>query len=143
MARMFINKDSGALVRVDRVDASFAYITVLAKLPSTFAMPRREYDTTFIHLFRPAETGEIEAAEAELELPANAPASWRPAAPEPETPAACVRADDGTCLTHNSIWPEGDRCRVAQGNPSGALDVAEDAEDDAAVLAVHLRDPRA
>jgi hypothetical protein len=34
----------------------------------------------------------------------------------------CRRDRFGGCGIHGSIWPEGSRCRVAQGNPSGSYD---------------------
>src|SRR4051812_23138414 len=108
MARMFINKDSGALVRVDRVDASYAYLTVLATLPSHYAMPRVEYDNTFIHLFRPADTGEINAAAEEAELPANAPDEWRRTAAAAATETAEPEA----------LVEDAEALRLRLGNPS-------------------------
>jgi hypothetical protein len=88
-------------VRVERTDASYAYLTVLSRLPSSYAMPRAEYDSTFVHRFRPAGIDEVMKAEDALDdLPANAPAEWRPApvegAPLPpvaEAVEAAIAAD--------------------------------------------------
>lgn len=39
-----------------------------------------------------------------------------------DTSAQCRRDDLGGCWVHESIWPEGRRCRIAQGDPSGSYD---------------------
>ena len=107
MAAFYINNSSGVLVRVERVDSSYAYLTILGKLQSSYAMPRAVYDSTFVYTHRPANLGEV-TPEAEKMLPANAPDEWKtsvlatPVAADPEpqsvtlaSGAATFTLDDG------------------------------------------------
>lgn len=80
MRNLFVNKSSGAIVRVERVDDSFATIATLLPRPAKYMMPRREYDTVFIRSFRMATDEDLDALNDQWQtfvLPANAPADWK------------------------------------------------------------------
>ena len=72
---LFVNRESGAMCRVTHTDDSYAYLEVVDP-PSKYAMPRREYDTVFVKLWRPASDEDVVRFEADYDLPANAPAGW-------------------------------------------------------------------
>lgn len=75
---MFANRTSGALCRVDRVDASYATLSILTPSQSKYMMPIKEYDTLFVRSWRPAELSDLEAlGDSEgFRYPANAPLEW-------------------------------------------------------------------
>jgi hypothetical protein len=78
LINLYVNKSSGSLIRVDRVDASFCTYSVLAPDPSKFMMPVKEYDTEFVKYWRPATDEDLEALNnsPRIRLPANAPSEW-------------------------------------------------------------------
>lgn len=78
MRNLFVNRTTGALGRIDRIDASFATLSVLAPGASKYMMPIREYDTTFVNQWRPAQEADLEILNdvPSFRPPANAPAGW-------------------------------------------------------------------
>ena len=75
---LFVNRVTGSLCRIDRIDASFATLSVIAPTPSKYMMPIKEYDVHFIRSWRPAKEADFEALNAEpsFRLPLNAPSGW-------------------------------------------------------------------
>lgn len=77
MARnLFVNQDSGAICRVVSTDDSYAQYEVIHPVPSSYNMPKREYDANFHKYWRPARAEDLNTFEAEFELPAEAPPEW-------------------------------------------------------------------
>jgi hypothetical protein len=79
MRNLFVSS-SGAIVRVERVDDSYATIVTLLPTPAKYMMPKKEYDTVFVRSFRPATEEDLEALNQEyktFKLPANAPDDWK------------------------------------------------------------------
>lgn len=76
---LFTNNSSGAIVRVSRVDASYATVETLLPKPAKYMMPIKEYDSVFIRTFRPATDKDLEALDDKknFRLPENAPDSWK------------------------------------------------------------------
>jgi len=80
MRNLFANKGSGAIVRVERVDDSYATIATLLPSPAKYMMPLKEYDTVFIKSFRPATDDDLDRLNEkykEFRLPKNAPEEWK------------------------------------------------------------------
>lgn len=78
MQSFFVNRDTGALVRIKEVDDTFAYLEVIAPAPATYAMPLSDYDNHFVKMFRPAEATDLRSfTGATFRLPSNAPDDWR------------------------------------------------------------------
>jgi hypothetical protein len=73
---LFVRKSSGALCRINSVNASYVNITVLVENPMHWNMPRAEYEASFVEDYRPATAEDLLAITAEVELPANAPPEW-------------------------------------------------------------------
>lgn len=73
---LFVNEDSGAIAKVVSTDASYAQYEVIHPTPSSYNMPRREYDVSFWRYWRPAKPSDLARFEAEIELPGAAPAEW-------------------------------------------------------------------
>lgn len=77
---LFVNKSSGAIVRVERVDDSYATIVTLLPRPAKYMMPAKEYNTIFIRNFRIATDKDLDALDdpfREFKLPTNAPDDWK------------------------------------------------------------------
>lgn len=55
---LYVNRESGAICRIAKVDDSYAYLEIIAPSPSRFAMRRSDYDTQFAKAWRPAAPGE-------------------------------------------------------------------------------------
>jgi hypothetical protein len=76
-SNLWADVESGQVVRVDAVDASFAKLTVLKALPSTFSMPVADYDTVFAQRYRVIDAGDMNLPP-EYRPPANAPRDESP-----------------------------------------------------------------
>lgn len=80
MRNLFVNKSSGAIVRVERVDDSYATINTLLPKPAKYMMPAKEYNTIFVRNFRIATDKDLDALNdqyREFKLPTNAPDDWK------------------------------------------------------------------
>lgn len=80
MRNLFVNKGSNAIVRIERVDDSYATVVTLLPKTAKYMMPKKEYDTIFVSQFRPATDKDIDALNELYKtfvLPANAPDSWK------------------------------------------------------------------
>lgn len=84
---LFVVISSGALVRITATNESYVAISVLTEPPMHWSMPRAQYEAEFASQYRPATEADL-LGEADFDLPANAPESWRtrgqPVPPEPD-----------------------------------------------------------
>lgn len=72
----YVNRDSGGLIHITKVDDNYAYIET--PTGSRYSMPIADFDTVFVERFRPARPEDLQTQEADIRLPANAPADWTP-----------------------------------------------------------------
>lgn len=59
----FVDRESGIMSRVTKVDEAYAYIEVLQALPSGWAMPVSQYDTRWSHTHTPVDMGSMKVPE--------------------------------------------------------------------------------
>jgi hypothetical protein len=75
--RLFADRETGLLIRIEKMDQSYVQITVLTALTSHYSMPRAIYETDFVKRYRPATTEDLRKQESgEIEYPRNAPPDW-------------------------------------------------------------------
>lgn len=59
----FVNRETGVMSRVDKVDESYAYIVVLQALPSSWAKPVKDYDSQWSRTHTPIDMGAMKVPE--------------------------------------------------------------------------------
>ena len=75
---LFIDRQNGTLARVSATDKSYAYLDFLSPVVSKYAMPRVEYEASFVERFRPVTEKDLATMlTGDFELPLNAPESWK------------------------------------------------------------------
>lgn len=81
---VFVNRESGVICRVRKVDASFAYIEMLSPqsdsggtwlAQTTYSMPIAEYDERFAEMWRPATAADLVGFDDEGYRPPKVTAS--------------------------------------------------------------------
>jgi hypothetical protein len=86
--RLFVAREGGALCRVAEVNETYVKIEVLpgrnGGLPSSYSMPKGDYDALFGKLWRPAKPEDL-AEDDGYQPPASIPDDW---AENPLTPGA-------------------------------------------------------
>jgi hypothetical protein len=73
---LFVNRTSGAIGRIARVDDSYAHLEIISPRPARYSMPRKEYDEQFAKRWRPAAPGE--SAGTAIPAPASVEPDWDP-----------------------------------------------------------------
>lgn len=75
---LFVNRATGAIARIDGIDASFVILNIIAPSSSKYSMPVKEYDSTFIKVWRPATEADLDALDnvQTFRYPHNAPSDW-------------------------------------------------------------------
>lgn len=78
VAGVFVNRESGAVVRVKEVNDSYAHIESIDGTSRRYAMPRTEYDSLFAKWFRPAVMADLAPLTdmSKYKAPAEKPDDW-------------------------------------------------------------------
>lgn len=72
----YVNKETGALARIVKMDDSFVHLEVVHPKYSTYQMPIQQYDSVFANQWIPASAEDFDAIQTEVRPPANAPDPW-------------------------------------------------------------------
>ena len=80
-SNVFVNRDSGAICRVRKVDDSYAYLDILNgtgsnALQTAFSMPVAQYDAEFALIWRPATAEDLIGMEDEGYRPPANTGDW-------------------------------------------------------------------